>query len=103
MLLTKICWVSITTIMFAIINALKQISPRDLMALVLIFTTGANMIKGACQKRNSPFLRPVCSATSPILDFWLEASDLKYVIGAVLLTYALSLVYDKIRPAIRVF
>ena len=88
--------------MFRIMSALKQIEPRDLLALVLIFTTGANMIKGACQKRNSPFLRPVCS-TSPILDFWLDASDLKYVIGAVLLTYTLSIVYDNVRPAIRVF
>ena len=90
--------------MFRILSALKQIQPRDLLALVLMFTTGANMIKGACKNRNSStFLRPVCNATSPVLDFWLDASDLKYVIGAVLLTYTLSMVYDNVRPAIRVF
>lgn len=88
--------------MFGILSALKQIEPRDLLALVLIFTTGANMIKGACRKQNSSaFLRPVCNATSPVLDFWLDASDLRYIIGAVLLTYTLSIVYDNVRPAIR--
>ena len=78
-------------------RSLKNIEPRNLMALVVIFTTGANMIKGACKQRaKGGLLQPVCDTSTGALDFWLDRTDVKYIMGAVLLMYVLSTLYDKL-------
>ena len=93
-----ICWGMVTKMLFQAFRSLKQIEPRNLMALVVIFTTAANMIKGACQKRKQGgLLQPVCDTSTSILDFWLDQTDVKYIVGAVLLMYVLSTLYDKLR------
>ena len=84
--------------LFRAFASLKKVEPRNLMALVLIFTTAANMIKGACQTRKQGgFMQPVCDTSTSVLDFWLDRTDVKYVLGAVLLMYVLSTLYDKFR------
>lgn len=86
--------------LLALFNAFKKISPRDLAGLIVIFTLGTNIIKGACADRKGGLLKPMCRGTNPLFNLWLDTSDLRFIVGSVLLVYTLSQVYDAIRPAL---